>query len=147
MPTVADAWALCGRGDFRGAADLSRQLLSLTPDDGSTLACFAVSRWQVGGDAKQAIKELRRAVELAPEDASIRHNLAMLLASVGQLEAARQSYAAAIALKPDDTQAFYGLTQSGKFVEETDLVRQMMALYAGGSSTSGSRNMSVSPWP
>jgi len=132
MPTVADAWALCGRGDFRGAADLSRQLLSLTPDDGSTLACFAVSRWQVGGDAKQAIKELRRAVELAPEDASIRHNLAMLLASVGQLEAARQSYAAAIALKPDDTQAFYGLTQSGKFVEETDLVRQMMALYAGG---------------
>jgi tetratricopeptide (TPR) repeat protein len=132
MPTVTDAWSLCGRGDFRGAADLSRQLLAVSPLDGSALACLAVSLWQLGGDAGQAISELRRAAELAPEDSSIPHNLATLLASIGELDEARRSYLAAIALKPDDTQAFYALTQSGRFTEETDLVRQMRALYAGG---------------
>jgi hypothetical protein len=132
MPTVADAWSLCGRGDFRAAAELSRQLLAVSPRDGSALACRALCLWQLGGEAGPAIADLRRAAELAPEDGGIQHNLATVLASVGQLEEARENYRAAIALKPDDTQAFYALTQNSRFTEETDLVRRMLALYAGG---------------
>ena len=86
-----------------------------------------MSVWQLGGDIDACIAEMRRAAMFAPADASVQHNLATLLASSGNIEAACDSFRKAIELRPDDTEAFYGLTQNSHFTEETDLVRQMMA--------------------
>jgi len=132
MPDVGDAWARFTRGDFRGAADLSHRLLALAPDDPAILCCNAVSNWQLGADIDVCVATMRRAVKLAPEDAWIWHNFATLLASKGNFDEACQGFIKAIELKPDDTEAFYGLSQNFKFTEETDLVRQMLAEYSSG---------------
>src|SRR5579863_454732 len=108
MPDVGDAWRRYSQGDFQGAANLSRKLLALTPNDASVITCNAVSNWQLGADVDKCIADMRRATVLAPSDGWIWHNLATVLASVGQLDEARAGYSRAIDLKPDDTQAFYG---------------------------------------
>jgi tetratricopeptide (TPR) repeat protein len=139
IETVEEAWRRLARGDFRGAATLSDLLLSRTPNDVSALCCNAMSRWQLGGDIERAIADLRRAVTLAPGVGSIRHNLATILASKGDLDGARDNFLKAIALKPDDAEAFYGLSQNYKFREETDVVRQMLGHYSGGRLTPASQ--------
>jgi tetratricopeptide (TPR) repeat protein len=133
VQTIADAWSLYGRGEFRGAADLSRKLLEISSEDASAIACLSVSLWELGGDAATSITGLRRAVTLAPGDGWLRHNFATVLASVGQFDEACDNYRKAIELKPEDTQAFYGLCQNRKSTEEDALVKQMLALYAGGT--------------
>lgn len=135
IESVDEAWKRLARGDYRGAAELSERLLSRTPNDVSALCCNAMSRWQLGGDIEQAIADMRRAVGLAPDVGSVRHNLATILASKGDLDGARDNFLKAIELKADDTEAFYGLSQNQKFTEETQLVRQMLAHYGSGRLT------------
>lgn len=132
MTDIADAWARHARGDFQGAAALSRQLLAEVPDDPEALCCNAMSNWQLGLDFDRCMTQMQWAVALAPHAAWLWHNLAALLASVGRLDEACAGYRRAIELKPDDTQAFYALTQTMKFTEQTPLVEQMAELYAGG---------------
>ncbi|HTJ56551.1 MAG TPA: sulfotransferase [Devosiaceae bacterium] len=132
MADVTEAWGRLARGDFQGAADLSRKLLATAPNDPAVLSCNAMSNWQLGADIGKCVADMRRAVMLAPQDAWIRHNLATVLASNGDIDAACESFTKAIELRPDDTEAFYGLSQNFKFTEETDLVRQMLAQYATG---------------
>jgi hypothetical protein len=139
LESLDEAWTMLARGDFQGAAELSARLLARTPNDVSALCCHAMSNWQLGQDAGAAIAEMRRAVALAPEVSSIRHNLATILASTGDFEAAGESFRMAIKLKPDDTEALYGLSQNHKFKEETELVRQMLSHYAGGQLSQPAR--------
>jgi hypothetical protein len=137
--SIEEAWQRLARGDFAGAAEISRRVLARAPQDVSALSCLAMSNWQLGGDISRSIADLRQAARLAPEVSSIRHNLATLLASNGEHEAARESFRKAIELKPDDTEAFYGLSQSTRFTEEDGLVRQMLDQYAGGRLTPQAR--------
>lgn len=130
--TIDEAWRRLARGDFQSAAELSQRLLMRSSHDVSALCCNAMSNWQLGADIEQCIGQMRRAVELAPDVASIRHNLGTILASNGQIDAACESFSKAIELRPDDTEAFHGLAQNRKFAEETDLVRRMLDLYASG---------------
>lgn len=115
---------------FDDAARLSKGFLDVFPDNVSALACHAMAHWKAGGDIEQSLAEIRRAVQLAPSVASLRHNLATLLASGGDSDAATEQFRAALSIKPDDTVAFYGLTQNSKFREDSDLVNAMVALYA-----------------
>jgi tetratricopeptide (TPR) repeat protein len=130
--TVDEAWRRLSRGDFQGAVNLSQRLLSQSPNDVSALCCNAMSRWQLGADNGQCVAQMQRAIELAPQVASLRHNLATILASNGELDAACDNFLKAIELKPDDTEAFHGLVQNRRFTEETDLVRDMLGHYSGG---------------
>jgi len=132
VPDINDAWRRYSQGDYQGAANLASKLLADMPNDASVICCNAVSNWQLGADAGKCVADMRRAAAIAPNDAWIWHNLGTVLASVGDLEEARASYSRAIDLKPDDTQAFYGLTQNLRFTEETELVRRMMAEYSSG---------------
>lgn len=133
MADVAEAWGRLARGDFQGAADLSRRLLAVAPNDPAVLSCNAMSNWQLGADIDKCVADMQRSVALAPHDSWIRHNLATVLASSGDIDGACASFIKAIELKPDDTEAFYGLSQNFRFTQETDLVRQMLAQYTTGS--------------
>ncbi|HTJ56552.1 MAG TPA: sulfotransferase [Devosiaceae bacterium] len=139
MNDIGEAWARHARADFQGAADLSRDLLAKSPNDPAALTCNAMSNWQLGGDLDRCIADVRRAISLAPREGWILHNLATVLASSGELEEARACFTKAIELKPDDTQAFYGLTQNQKFTEETDLIRHMLFQYSGGQLSKRAR--------
>jgi tetratricopeptide (TPR) repeat protein len=85
--------------------------------------------WKVGGEISLSLDEMRRAASLAPDVASIRHNLATLLASAGDIEGSAREFEQALKIKPDDTQAFYGLTQNMKFREVTPRLSAMVDLH------------------
>lgn len=132
MPTaISDldhAWQLLGQERFAEAAQFAGAILSRFPGNVSALACHAMANWKNEGDIAVSIDEMQRAVAAAPMVASIRHNLATLYASAGDVEGAAREFESALKIKPDDTLAFYGLTQNRKFREETEVVRSMAAL-------------------
>src|SRR3954462_7795747 len=108
-PELDLAWALLGQQHFGEAAQRARSVLSRFPENVSALACHAMANWKSGGDIELSLEEMHRAVALAPAVASIRHNLATLLASHGDVDAAAGEFRVALEIKPDDTLAFYGL--------------------------------------
>lgn len=126
------AWALLGQRRYAEALQQSAAILARYPQNVSAMVCHAMAHWQNGGDVAMAVVQMRRALTLAPDVASIRHNFASVLASTGDVSEAVAQFHEALRLKPDDTMAFYGLTQNSKFAAETDLVRAMMALEASG---------------
>ncbi len=126
------AWALLGQQRFADAARQAQSVLNRFPDNVSALACHAMATWKSGADAEISLAEMRRAVSLAPDIASVRHNLATLLASRGDMTEAAEQFREALRIKPDDTLAFYGLTQNSKFRERDALIESMVALH--GSS-------------
>jgi len=128
MPELDRAWALLGQQRFAEATRQSAAILARFPGNVSALACHAMANWKNEGDIVVSLAEMRRAVKAAPNEASLRHNLATLLASAGEQDAAAEQFREALRIKPDDTLAFYGLTQNLKFREESDLIRAMVAL-------------------
>lgn len=122
------AWALLGQQRYAEAERQAQSVLQRFKDNVSALSCLAMARWKNGGDIVLSIADMRRAATLAPAVAAIRHNLATLLASHGDVDEAAQEFLEALRIKPDDTLAFYGLTQNSRFAEETDLIRAMVAL-------------------
>mgnify|MGYP001555904513 CR=1 FL=1 len=130
LPELDQAWHLLSQQRFAEATRQAAAVLARFPDNVSALACHAMASWKADGDIAESLAEIQRAVALAPGEASIRHNLATLHASAGDIEAAAEQFEAALAIKPDDTLAFYGLTQNRRFGAESDLVRAMVALDA-----------------
>jgi tetratricopeptide (TPR) repeat protein len=130
MPELDRAWALLGQNRFVEARDVAGEILRRFPNNVSALACHAMANWQADGDMAVSLEEMRRATQMAPDVAPIRHNLATLLMSDGQIDAATDQFREALRIKPDDTIAFQSLVQNVKFAEETELVRAMVALHA-----------------
>ena len=128
LPDLDRAWQLLSQERFEEALQLSAAILARFPGNVSAHVCHAMANWKNEGDIGASIEEMRRAVTAAPMEASIRHNLATLLASAGDVEGAAREFGAALQIKPDDTLAFYGLTQNQRFRDETDLVRAMVVL-------------------
>ena len=128
IPELDRAWQLLSQERFGEALQQSSAVLARFPGNVSALACHAMANWKSEGDIAVSIEEMQRAVTAAPMVASIRHNLATLYASAGNVEGAAREFEAALRIKPDDTLAFYGLTQNQKFRDESDLVRAMVAL-------------------
>lgn len=124
------AWALLGQQRFAESERQAEAVLARFPDNVSALACHAMAHWKNGGDMASSLVEMRRAVSLAPDVASIRHNLATLLASRGDVDAAAVEFREALRIKPDDTMAFYGLTQNYRFRARETLIDAMVALDA-----------------
>src|SRR5882724_2286624 len=117
------AWALLGQQRYAEAARQAGAILQRFPNNVSAIACHAMALWKDSGDSTQPLVEIARAVALAPDVASLRHNYATLLASQGAIAEAAAEFGEALRIKPDDTLAFYGLTQNSKFREETPIVR------------------------
>ncbi|HTM76537.1 MAG TPA: sulfotransferase [Devosia sp.] len=121
------------------ASAMAASVLAVDPDNVAALCCRAMADWDLGHDIALSIVALRRAVALAPDVAPIRHNLATLLAAEGDFTGAGESFEAALTLRPDDTQAFYGLATNHRFTEETPVVRAMLALYSAGTLNRSAR--------
>src|SRR5690349_21120518 len=139
IPELDHAWQLLSQGRFAEAVQQSAAVLSRHPGNVSALACHAMANWKNDGDIASSLAEMRRAVAAAPMVASTRHNLATLLASAGDVDGAAREFETALRIKPDDTLAFYGLTQNRRFKEDTALVRAMVALNADPMLDNGRR--------
>lgn len=132
LPGLDHAWKLLTEGHAAEARDAAAGVLRLAPANVSAMVCHAMANWRADGDIGISLKEMRRAVSQAPNVASIRHNLATLLMSNGEIDAATAEFREALHIKPDDTIAFQSLVQNIKFTEATDLVRAMVSLHQAG---------------
>src|SRR3569623_771743 len=128
MPDLDRAWQLLSQERFAEALQQAAAFLARFPNNVSAHVCHAMANWKSEGNIAASIAEIQAAVTAAPMEASIRHNLATLLASAGDVDGAAREFGTALQIKPDDTLAFYGLSQNQKFRDETDLVRAMVAL-------------------
>ncbi|HEX4297789.1 MAG TPA: sulfotransferase [Devosia sp.] len=141
LPELDLAWTLLQQQRFAEAAAQAQQVLGRHPGNISALACHAMANWKAEGDIATSIAEMQRAVAAAPAEASLRHNLATLLASSGDVAGAAGQFREALRIKPDDTLAFYGLTQNMKFREAVEPVPAMVALAADPGLGAGRREM------
>jgi len=123
------AWSLHSQGQFELAASVCSQILKSEPDNPAALCCKAMSNWSRSHNIEGALKDMRRAVKLAPQIGGLRHNLATVLASLGKLEDACHQFRRALKINRLDAEAFYGLSQNMRFVHDEPLVKGMrMAL-------------------
>jgi Flp pilus assembly protein TadD len=87
-------------GDYRRSLDAAVAGLSTVPDD-VELHVLA-GRAGVEVDSDDAVEHLRKATELAPDDASAWHHLGEALATEGNMSEADAAFRRAVELDPDD---------------------------------------------
>jgi hypothetical protein len=133
------AWTLLGQQRYADATRQAQAVLKRFPDNVAALACHAMARWKDGGAIEESIAQMQRAVALAPLVASLRHNLATLLASRGDVAQAAEQFRDALRIKPDDTMAFYGLTQNFRFTQSEPLIEAMSVLHGRPDLPDGAR--------
>src|SRR3954469_12842671 len=100
IPELDHAWQLLTQERFADAVQQSAVVLARYPGNVSALACHAMANWKNEGDIAVSIEQMRRAVAAAPLVASIRHNLATLLASAGDIDGTAREFEAALRIKP-----------------------------------------------
>jgi Flp pilus assembly protein TadD len=87
-------------GDFDQSLQTAREALSSSPDDVELLVL--AGRAGVELDDEGAVEHLRRASELAPEDAAPWHHLGEALAAEGRVNEAEEAFRRAVEIDPDD---------------------------------------------
>jgi len=104
------------RGDYEGARRDLEAALSEAPDDLDALreVCRFIFE-RVGPESAGA--HLARLAALDPSDASVHHNLGVVLRSTGQAEAAARSFRTSLDLRPDWPATVHQLAQLAREVE------------------------------
>jgi Flp pilus assembly protein TadD len=87
-------------GDFGGSLQTAQEALRAAPDDLELLVLAGRAGVEVG--ALDAVGHLRRATQLAPNNAGAWHHLGEALATEGQTEEADSAFRRAVELDPDD---------------------------------------------
>ena len=120
---------------FIEAARECEAILTGNPDQPDALHFLGLAKWQIGGNAPEAIALIERAMQQTPGQSSMHHNLAAILASAGQLDNAEQHYRTAIQIKPDYAEAYFNLSGIIKLTTEDPALDGMKSLYAGNGLT------------
>ena len=94
------ARALYDAADFERSLAVATQALNDAPDDAELLVLAGRAGIEVDDDA--AVGHLRRATELAPDNASAWHHLGEALAAEGDMPEAENAFQRAVELDPDD---------------------------------------------
>lgn len=110
---LAEAKAAHQAGDFRAADRLYRRILKKAPDYAPTLNLYGILASQ-RGDAKTAVKRLKRAVAIDGDTLDYRINLGVVLESAGDFSAAYDCYAAALERAPRNTDILARLAEAAK---------------------------------
>jgi Flp pilus assembly protein TadD len=87
-------------GEYGQSLQAARQALSSSPDDVELLVL--AGRAGVELDDETAVEHLRRATELAPQDAGPWHHLGEALATEGRMDEAVAAFGRAVELDPED---------------------------------------------
>ncbi len=96
------------KGDYPEAIKVYQDLLKQNPQDGLTYVRMGMA-YRQSGDLKQAESNLRRAVELLPDNANASFELAMFLHTQGDPVKARPFYENVLKSHPDHTIALNNL--------------------------------------
>ena len=102
------AFARHRSGDRAGAEREYRAILKQTPDHARTLHFYGVLKHE-GGEGKQAVELIGRAVRLDPENAMYHSNLGVALDRIGKREEAVSAYRKALEIQPSFPDAHLNL--------------------------------------
>ena len=111
--------ALLHTNDLVRAEHCLRQAAAFAPDDAQVRSRLARALVEQGRQ-EEAMAETLRSIELDPGSSRIRNDAGVVHATVGDFDAARECYRAALALDPGDTKAALNLAKSKRFTEEQD---------------------------
>src|SRR3546814_12723187 len=95
--------------DFAASRDEFQQAVDLRPNDSDALLNLAVADWNLG-NLDAAIKAMRRAIALDPQESGYHYLLGMMLAAAGDFDAARQSKRRALVIDTQNVQAYIPLS-------------------------------------
>lgn len=126
---LATAWQNLLSGRFAQAIVICDRLLAEKPDSVSALSCRGMASWSAGKETGLALADLKKAITLAPADSAIRHNLATVLASIGDFAGARKQFRQALAINPDDGAAFLGLAQISTLQRNDPDLKRLLEAY------------------
>ncbi len=123
---MREAIKLFQQGKIDEAEAIARRHLAVDPHDPDALhIAGAVAGLRQRCD--EAIDLLSRAVQRRPNDAQILCNLGTVRRSLGEFVQARQLYTQALAAKPEFAQAYFYLSQIGRF-EDDELLQDILSL-------------------
>lgn len=138
------ARALFDAGDFERSLEVASQALNDAPDDVELLVVAGRAGIEVDDDA--AAGRLRRATELAPDNAGAWHHLGEALAAEGQTPEAEAAFRKAVELDPDDQVALSHLGHtalaSGRKEEGVDYLARAADI-AHGARTPSTASISL----
>ncbi len=136
MSDAAQAQAAFQAGEYRKSRDAAVAALASAPQDVELL--LLAGRSGVELDAEDATEQLRRATELAPENAEAWHYLGEALATEGNMEQAGEAFRRAVELNPEDQVALSHLghtsAATGHQEEAVDLLNQAAQSMRGAST-------------
>lgn len=110
MAALEEARAHFEAREFRQAREAASQGLASQPDDVELLRLAGRAGVEVAAD--DAVDQLRKVVELRPDDAAGWHDLGDALATEGRTQEATEAFTKAVALNPDDELALTHLGHS-----------------------------------
>jgi tetratricopeptide (TPR) repeat protein len=123
-------------GEYRASREAALAGLAAAPDDVDLL--LLAGRAGVELDAQDATAQLRRATELAPENAAAWHHLGEALAAEGSTQEAGDAFRRAVELDPEDQVALSHLghtaAATGRQAEAVDLLSQAAENMRGAST-------------
>ena len=108
MTALEEARAHLEAAEYRQAREAALGGLASQPDDVELLRVAGKAGVELGED--DSVEQLRKVVELRPDDAAGWHDLGDALATEGRTEEAAEAFGKAVELNPDDEMA---LTQLG----------------------------------
>ncbi len=136
MSEAAQAQAAFQAGEYRKSREFAMTALASTPEDVELL--LLAGRAGVEIDADDATEQLRRASELAPDNADTWHYLGEALATEGEMEQAGEAFRRAVELNPEDQVALSHLghtsAATGRQEEAMDLLNQAAQSMRGAST-------------
>jgi Flp pilus assembly protein TadD len=135
------ARSLFADGDFGASRAAALEALQQQPDDVELL--LIAGRAGVEVDAPDAVPNLRRAAELAPDDSRTWHALGEALATEGQTDQANQAFGRAVELDPDDQVALTHLGHTSVAVGRGEEGMGYLARAAGATPGASSAAISL----
>jgi len=105
----SDANVLLESSDFDSAATLYTQILASEPDNARALHALGVVMYRGWGNAREAVKLIRKSLALRCDYADAYNNLARILQECGRPRSAIACYQQVLVLNPNDTDAWINL--------------------------------------
>ena len=123
-PRYAVAYFNLGRAllhvnDLARAEHVLRQAAALAPDDAEVRSRLARALVELGRE-EEALEETRRSIELDSVSSQILNDAGVVHSTIGDFDAAREFFRAALAHDPGDARAALNLAKSKRFTAEPD---------------------------
>ncbi|MCB1516711.1 MAG: sulfotransferase [Hyphomicrobiaceae bacterium] len=128
---------------FDEAVKMCEQILRVEPNNPGAIAIRAYSNWYLNRDPLVCIAETRRALTFAPKSSRILDYLGAMLSSIGENEEARSVFEQALTLQPENTSVLLDYVDTGKFTEETPLVRTFYERFKRGEYANAQKEIAA----